>query len=56
MGNIGWPELLVIVVIILILFGPNRLPEVGRSIGKAIGEFRKAFRDGMEDKPSKKKD
>ncbi|TET68074.1 MAG: TatA/E family twin arginine-targeting protein translocase [Candidatus Aminicenantes bacterium] len=40
-GNIGFPELLIILVIALLIFGPKKLPEVGRSIGKALREFRK---------------
>jgi len=40
-GNIGFPELLVILVIALLVFGPKKLPEVGRSLGKALREFRK---------------
>lgn len=40
-GNIGFPELLIILVIALLVFGPKKLPEVGRSIGKALREFRK---------------
>jgi Tat protein translocase TatB subunit len=40
-GNIGFPELLVIMIIALLIFGPKKLPEVGRSIGKALREFRK---------------
>jgi len=42
MFNIGPTELLVILVIALLVFGPSRLPEVGRTIGKAMREFRKA--------------
>jgi sec-independent protein translocase protein TatA len=41
-GNIGFPELLIIMAIALLIFGPKKLPEVGKSIGKAIREFRKA--------------
>ncbi|MCK4430783.1 MAG: TatA/E family twin arginine-targeting protein translocase [Candidatus Aminicenantes bacterium] len=40
-GNIGFPELLIILVIALLIFGPKKLPEVGRSLGKALREFRK---------------
>ena len=40
-GNIGFPELIAILTIALLIFGPKKLPEVGRSIGKAIREFRK---------------
>lgn len=40
--NIGWAELVIILVIVLVIFGPKRLPEVGRSLGKGIREFRKS--------------
>ena len=40
-GSIGFPELLVILSIALLVFGPKKLPEVGKSIGKALREFRK---------------
>ena len=41
-GSIGMPELVIILVIALIIFGPRKLPELGRSLGKSIGEFRRA--------------
>ena len=42
-GSIGMPELLVIFVIALLVFGPRKLPDVGRSIGEAIRGFKKAI-------------
>ena len=41
-GSIGMPELVIILVIALIIFGPRKLPELGKSLGKSIGEFKKA--------------
>jgi sec-independent protein translocase protein TatA len=46
----GWPELLIVAVIILLLFGASRLTEVGSSLGKGIREFRKAVREDDESK------
>ena len=41
-GSIGMPELLIIFVIALIIFGPRKLPELGRSLGKSLSEFKRA--------------
>jgi TatA/E family protein of Tat protein translocase len=42
MGPLGVPEMLFILVLILLIFGPKRLPEVGKMVGKGLGEFRRA--------------
>ena len=41
MGSIGMPEMLVILVIALIIFGPRKLPELGKSLGKSLAEFKR---------------
>lgn len=45
MGPIGFPEMLVIAVLALLIFGPRKLPELGRTVGKALAEFRRASTD-----------
>lgn len=44
-GSIGMPELLVVFVIALVVFGPSRLPNLGKSLGEAIRGFKKSLRD-----------
>jgi sec-independent protein translocase protein TatA len=48
MGRIGLPELLIILVIIILIFGANRLPEIGRGIGKGIRNFKNATKEDEE--------
>jgi sec-independent protein translocase protein TatA len=44
-GSIGMPELIVIFLVALLFFGPRKLPELGRSLGKSLGEFKRATRE-----------
>ncbi len=44
-GSIGFPELILIFIIALLLFGPRKLPEIGKTLGKAMNEFRRASND-----------
>ena len=48
MFNVGMPELILIFVVALLVFGPRKLPEVGRMLGRAMREFRKAADDFKE--------
>nr|WP_320131912.1 twin-arginine translocase TatA/TatE family subunit [uncultured Holophaga sp.] len=45
MGNLGVTEILLIGLVLLLLFGPSKLPELGKSLGKGIQEFKKASRE-----------
>jgi len=49
MGRIGIPEIIFIVLVIVILFGAKKLPEIGQALGKAIREFRKAGKEVKDD-------
>ncbi len=42
MGSLGWQEIIVIFILALIIFGPRKLPELGKTIGKGLAEFKKA--------------
>lgn len=44
-GSIGMPELIIIFVIALVIFGPRKLPELGRTLGKSLAEFKRATND-----------
>lgn len=50
-GRLGWGEILLIGLVLLLLFGPSRLPEMGRSFGKSIREFKDAFRPDQDSPP-----
>ena len=49
MGSIGLPELMVILVIVIVIFGANRLPELGKGIGSAIKNFKAGLKDETSD-------
>ncbi len=48
MGNLGFTEIMIILLVVLLLFGAKRLPEVGASIGKGIREFKRSLSDTQE--------
>ena len=50
MGNIGIGELVVILLILLLVFGAKRLPEIGRSLGRTVSEFKKGMNEAHHDK------
>jgi len=54
-SNIGIPGLVVILVIALVIFGPNKLPELGRAAGRTLKEFKSATKDLMDDNTETKK-
>ena len=56
MGQIGMPEIIIIFLIILLLFGAKKLPEIGNALGKAIKEFRKAGKEIQHDMTDEGKD
>jgi sec-independent protein translocase protein TatA len=48
-GNLGFPEILIIMVIVLLLFGAKRIPEIAGSMGKGIKEFKKNINEATQD-------
>jgi len=45
MGSLGWPEIMLILVVALIIFGPRKLPELGKTLGESLAQFRRASED-----------
>jgi sec-independent protein translocase protein TatA len=54
MGSLGVPELLIILLVILVLFGAKKIPDLAQGIGKGIREFKKGIKGDEEEKPSDK--
>ena len=53
-GNIGWQGVLIILLVLLVIFGPKRLPEMGRSLGRGIREFKDSISgNDLDDEPEK---
>ncbi len=53
MFDISWPELILIAVVALVFFGPNRLPDVARSLGRSIKAFKEGLKEGLDDETPK---
>ena len=56
MFNIGFGEFVVIILVVLVVFGPEKMPQLARSLGRAIREFRKAYNTVTEDVMTEVKD
>lgn len=51
-GGLGWPELLLILAVVLLVFGVGRISKVGSELGKGISAFREGLKEGQEDPES----
>ena len=54
-GKLGLPEILLIVAVALLIFGPSKLADLGKGLGEGIRNFKSAFKEGEEGKPGEKK-
>jgi sec-independent protein translocase protein TatA len=50
-GNIGWQGAIIILIVLLVVFGPKRLPEMGRSLGRGMREFKDSVTGKDDDEP-----
>lgn len=55
LGPIGWPELIIILFVVLLLFGPKRLPDMARALGQSVRELRKSAEGKDEEEKEKEK-
>ena len=55
MGNLGYGEILVILAVGLIFFGPSKIPEFAKQCGRAVNQFKKGLKDGLEETADEKK-
>jgi sec-independent protein translocase protein TatA len=55
-GSIGWTGLIVILVVLLLIFGPKRLPEVGRAVGRGMREFKDSVSGNDQDEDEEKRE
>lgn len=53
MGTIGWPELLLILAVVLLIFGVGRIARVGGELGKGVSAFREGLKEGQENADNK---
>jgi sec-independent protein translocase protein TatA len=56
MAGIGWPELLIVLAVVLLIFGVGRIARVGSELGKGVSEFRKGLNEGKEEEQAKEPD
>ena len=54
MGGVDLPEMIVVLIIALVIFGPKKLPQLGESMGKAISSFKKGMHDGVKEAAEEK--
>ncbi|SER11822.1 sec-independent protein translocase protein TatA [Gracilibacillus ureilyticus] len=55
LSNIGFPGLILILIIALVIFGPSKLPEIGKAVGSSLREFKKATNDILNDEQKDQK-
>jgi sec-independent protein translocase protein TatA len=53
-SSIGMPELLIILVIVVLIFGVNKIPQLGKGLGEGIRNFKSALKEASQDEPDKK--